>query len=166
MSTAPVALACLVGLAVGALGCKSQASPAPPPSQPRFVHAGAPPAPVADVADAVRRELATARGEGREVLVYVGATWCEPCQRFHQALDAGQLDTAFPTLTLLELDADRDGDALRAAGYSSDLIPLFAAPTADGRASGRQIEGSIKGEGAVAEITPRLRALLASTRRP
>ena len=50
---------------------------------------------------------------------------------------------------------------LEAAGYTSQMIPLFMRPAADGRASGRQIQGSIKGPGAVAEITPRLRRLIA-----
>ena len=112
------------------------------------------------VQELVRREVARARDEGRTLLVYVGATWCEPCQRFHDAAKAGQLDAAFPGLRLLEFDLDRDKDRLREAGYASRMIPLFALPRADGTASGEQIEGSIKGDGAVAQIAPRLRALI------
>ena len=48
----------------------------------------------------------------------------------------------------------------RAAGYAARLIPLLALPLPDGRASGKQIEGSIKGEGAVMQMRPRLAALL------
>ena len=62
---------------------------------------------------------------------------------------------------LLEFDADLDQARLEAAGYTSQMIPLFMRPAADGQASGRQIQGSIKGPGAVAEITPRLRRLIA-----
>jgi hypothetical protein len=113
-----------------------------------------------DVASVVRTTLAEAHASGRSLVVYEGATWCEPCQRFHHAVDAGELDAAFPRLTILGFDADRDGEALASAGYTSRLIPLLAVPGADGRASGKQIEGSIKGPGAVGEITPRLRALL------
>ena len=97
---------------------------------------------------------------GRQVLVYVGASWCEPCQYFHQAAVSGQLDARFPRLTLLEFDADRDDQRLTAAGYHSGMIPLFARIAADGRASDRHIEGSIKGPGAVDQIIPRLTALL------
>ena len=43
---------------------------------------------------------------------------------------------------------------------SQSLIPLFALPKSDGTASNRHIEGAVKGEDAVAHITPRLRALL------
>lgn len=134
----------------------SVSSPPSPKSGPRFVKGSA-----EEVAGVVRRELDSAKREGREVLVYVGATWCEPCQRFHESAARGELDDAFPRLTLVEFDLDRDGDRLRAAGYGSQFIPLFALPSADGRGTGRQIEGSIKGQGAVAEITPRLRGLLA-----
>ena len=137
--------------------------PAPAPSSfastakagPRFVKGGG-----EEVSAVVRRQLAIANSEGREVLVYVGATWCEPCQRFHDAAAHGALDAPFPRLTLVEFDLDRDGDRLRSAGYASQYIPLFALPGADGRGTGKQIEGSIKGDGAVAEMTPRLRALL------
>lgn len=118
------------------------------------------PAPAGDVAALVQKELARAHSDGRRLLVYVGAAWCEPCRRFHDAATAGKLDAQFGTLRLLEFDFDRDEARLRQAGYVSRLIPLFAAPNPDGRASGRQIEGSIKGDGAVGEITPRLAALL------
>jgi hypothetical protein len=113
------------------------------------------------IAPVVARELARARADHRDLLVYVGASWCEPCTRFHDAAAKGEPDDAFPRLRLLVFDAERDHDALVAAGYDSDLIPLFAVPADDGRATGRHIEGSIKGDGAVAQITPRLRALLA-----
>ena len=109
----------------------------------------------------VRSFVAQARTEGRTPLVYVGATWCEPCQYFHRAAEQGQLDPSLPRLALLEFDRDRDGARLDAAGYSSRMIPLFVVPGEDGRATSRHIEGSIHGPGSPAEITPRLRALLA-----
>lgn len=113
-----------------------------------------------DVAPMVAREEAKAESEGRTLLVYVGATWCEPCQRFHQAASEGKLDQEFGKLRLLEFDLDADRERLAAAGYTSRLIPLLAVPRADGTASDLRMEGSIKGEGAVDEMTPRLEALL------
>jgi thiol-disulfide isomerase/thioredoxin len=118
----------------------------------------------ADVAETVRREVARAKADKRDLLVYVGATWCEPCQYFHNAARAGELDAKFPTLRLVEFDLDRDLEALDRAGYASKLIPLFALPREDGTGSRDRIEGSIKGPGAVAEITPRLQSLLAKRR--
>lgn len=113
-----------------------------------------------EVQAVVRAELARAQKDGKQLLVYVGATWCEPCRRFHQAAAEHKLDAAFPTLRLLEFDDDRDGGRLAMAGYAGRYIPMFARPGADGRGSGRQIEGSVKGDGAVDQIVPRLRTLL------
>jgi thiol-disulfide isomerase/thioredoxin len=113
-----------------------------------------------DVPTVVKGELSRAQRDGKQLLVYVGAPWCEPCQRFHRAAAEHKLDRDFPRLRLLEFDNDRDGARLAMAGYSGQLIPMFARPGADGRGTGRQIEGSVKGDGAVSEIVPRLRSLL------
>src|ERR1700678_417386 len=81
--------------------CKSE-DPAPgpaPEAKPLAVEIVAAPA-SGDVQEIVRGELARARGDGRPLLVYVGAAWCEPCQRFHQAAQAGQVDALFPGLRL------------------------------------------------------------------
>jgi thiol-disulfide isomerase/thioredoxin len=119
------------------------------------------PAPGAgQVAPIVRDASDRARADRRILVVYVGATWCEPCRRFHDAAERGELDTKFPRLTLLEFDLDRDRERLAQAGYVSRYVPLFALPATDGVASGLQVEGAIKGEGAVAFIAPRLAELL------
>jgi thiol-disulfide isomerase/thioredoxin len=113
-----------------------------------------------DVAAIVRDAMKREAQEGRRILVYIGATWCEPCQRFHAAANKGLLDASFPNLTLLEFDADKDGERLLNAGYGSRLIPYFGVPGPDGRATGKHLEGSVKGDGAVNEIAPRLKKLL------
>jgi hypothetical protein len=133
------------------------------PQKPRHLEFVAAPA-SGDVAVAVNAQLAAARSERRRLLVYVGASWCEPCKRFHRAAESGALDDRFGDLRFLEFDHDRDGERLASAGYASSMIPLFALPARDGRGTGRQIEGSIKGDGAVQEITPRLESLLAAAR--
>ena len=135
----------------------SGAAAAQPPAHLRLT---APP-PSGPVAAIVRDALAAAQAENRALVVYVGASWCEPCQRFHDAARRGELDSAFGRLTLLEFDQDRDGERLAASGYASQYIPLFALPRADGFASGKQVEGAVKGDGAVAYLVPRLQALLA-----
>jgi thiol-disulfide isomerase/thioredoxin len=109
----------------------------------------------------VRDAVAAAVRERRTLVVYVGASWCEPCQRFHGAVAKGELDAALSDVALLEFDLDRDRDRLASAGYVSKYIPLLALPGPDGSASGKQIEGGVKGEGAVGFILPRLRAMLA-----
>jgi len=165
-------LSALVGSAHA--GCKLGTEAAPEPSAhvttaaPSTADAGmrralrvveAPPS--GSVEAAVREARESASGDDRTVVVYVGAVWCEPCQRFHRAAARGELDSAFPNITLLEFDLDRDRERLASAGYVSDYIPLFALPGADGLASGKRIEGGIKGEGAVGYIVPRLKEMLA-----
>lgn len=140
------------------MACKSDPAPLAldaAPSAPRLTFVTAP---EGDVAMLVKNELA--RAEGTRVLVYVGASWCEPCRRFHETAQTGALDPMLPPIRFLEFDLDKDEERLRAAGYVAKYIPLFAVPQRDGRASGKQIAGSVKGAGAPAEITPRLRALL------
>jgi thiol-disulfide isomerase/thioredoxin len=161
--TRVIAGAIAAAAAAAAMGCKMQdegnsapeaASPAPS-GHVRFVHA-----PAGDVPPIVRDAMTREAADKRRVVVYVGATWCEPCQRFHKAAEHGDLDSTFPSLTLVEFEQDVDGDRLKAAGYVSRLIPLFALPNADGTSSGRQAEGGIKGDGAVGVIVPRLKQLL------
>jgi hypothetical protein len=113
-----------------------------------------------DLAERVRTFVAEARAEGRTPLVYVGASWCEPCGYFHRAAEHGDLDDALPPLALLELDHDRDEARIEAAGYATRMIPSFTVPGSDGRGSGAHIEGSIHGPGSPMEIAPRLLALI------
>lgn len=113
-------------------------------------------------ADFVKETMAD--HEDRTVLVYVGATWCEPCRRFHDAVEAGELDETFPDLELVEFDLDEHKALLTEAGYASRLVPLFSVPNADGRDQQLRIEGSIKGDKAVEDnLVPRLENLLART---
>jgi thiol-disulfide isomerase/thioredoxin len=144
--------------------CKTVADePRPAPSAAaRVGHVQLDEAPASGDVDAVVKEaLAKSTAQKRRLVVYVGATWCEPCRRFHEAAGKGELDATFPDLDLLAFDLDRDSERLAAAGYVSKYIPLCALPKTDGTSSGKQIEGGIKGEGAVAYITPKLQALLA-----
>lgn len=127
-------------------------------AKPQLAHRVEPKAPLEQF---VQQHVEEADASGMRVLVYVGATWCEPCQRFHRALESGQLDEALAGTKFVEFDSDRDAAELRAAGYGSKYIPLFSVPDQSGHASGRAIEGSVKGDAAVREdLVPRLLALL------
>jgi thiol-disulfide isomerase/thioredoxin len=154
---------CWASVCVALAACSpAPAKKVPPPAaqppashiedKPVFVKGATPVAPFV-------AEAQLAAGDAR-LIVYVGASWCEPCQRFHHALQAGELDNALRGVRFVEYDSDVAKPELEAAGYRSRLIPLFAVPAEDGRASGRQQEGSIKGEGAVQNILPRLQEML------
>jgi thiol:disulfide interchange protein len=160
-----------LGLCLGAAGCKERRSPEQAPVQPKLeakiarsnakpelMHRSQPHAPLEQF---VQQHVEEAEVSGKRVLVYVGATWCEPCQRFHKALASGQLDEALAGTQFIEFDADHDKAELKQAGYASKYIPLFSVPDPNGHASGRAIEGSINGDRAIREdLVPRLLALL------
>lgn len=107
------------------------------------------------------REQAAAHPD-RRVFVYVGATWCEPCVRFHDAVVRGELDRDLPNTLFVELDLDQHEQALGPNDLACEgkLVPRFARAEPDGSCGPRRAEGAIKGEGAVGVIVPRLKALL------
>jgi thiol:disulfide interchange protein len=162
----------VVLLTMISLGCPAtpaeqhQAAPKPTPEStrrddaPEFVLAPA----SGDVAELVTAELERARTDDRLLLVYVGASWCEPCQYFHAAVEDGTLDDNLAGVRLLEFDLDQDKDRLAAAGYGSQMIPLFVVPGPDGRAGPRRTEGGVKGPAAVENLRARLVALLRTAR--
>ena len=109
----------------------------------------------------VQEQVELADASHERVLVYVGATWCEPCQRFHEAVQRGELNGTLNGLRFLEFDQDHDATALKTAGYLYQYIPVLALPDPDGRNHGQMISGSTKGPNAVREnLVPRLQALL------
>jgi thiol-disulfide isomerase/thioredoxin len=150
-------LVLVVGLALGLAGCKMD-DPTPPKKRGHveWVKYSA----TGEVAGEVKAKRDELRAKKRTLLVYVGATWCEPCRRFHEASEQGELDRDFPNLTLLEFDLDKDGAVLAQAGYTPRYIPYFGVPAEDGRATDRSIEGSVKGDQAVSYLTPKLKDLL------
>jgi thiol-disulfide isomerase/thioredoxin len=160
---------CVAGLSVlGACQDRRETPPArPAPSathtqqreRPRFIPA---PRTLNAVEPFVQEHVEAADRTGGRVLVYVGASWCEPCQRFHKAVENGELDALLTGTRFVEFDADQHGTQLRNAGYNYRLIPVFAVPDAAGRATGRLLTGSVKGPSAVKDnLAPRLAALLA-----
>jgi len=133
----------------------SGAPNAPPPSFLRYPRTGT------AVEPWVQEQVEFAEAAHLHVLVYVGASWCEPCQRFHQAVERGELNGTLNGLRFLEFDQDQDAAALKTAGYLYQYIPVLALPDPDGRNHGKMISGSIKGSRAVQEdLVPRLQALL------
>jgi len=137
----------------------STAAPsAPNPPPPSFLHY---PRTGTAIEPWVQEQFEIAEGAHLRVLVYVGASWCEPCQRFHQAVERGELNGTLNGLRFLEFDQDQDAAALKTAGYLYQYIPVLALPDPDGRNHGKMISGSIKGPRAVQEnLVPRLQALL------
>jgi thiol-disulfide isomerase/thioredoxin len=105
----------------------------------------------ADALSTIRTERLRAKNDGRVLVVYVSASWCEPCKRMKEEIHAGRLDAKLPRITLLSFDADRDQDRLASAGYTFSYIPYVALPGPDGHPL-EQAEAKGKGAGAWKEL--------------
>lgn len=110
-----------------------------------------------DALSLIRAERLRAKAEGRVLVVYVSATWCEPCKKLKEEIDAGRLDERYGRTTLLAFDADNDIDRLGSAGYSFKFVPYVALPGADGRPADAQ-EATSKGANAWRELLGKLDA--------
>ena len=108
----------------------------------------------------IAEQLQQTRSENKRMVIYVGATWCEPCKYFHDAAAAGQLDDVFPNVRFVEFDHDKHASMLQASDCRSKMIPLFAIPDESGRCTERRVAGAIKGPGAVDYLRPRISKLL------
>ena len=60
-----------------------------------------------DALSAIRTERLKAKAEGRVLVVYVSATWCDPCKKLKEEIEAGRLDDRYGKTTLLAFDADK-----------------------------------------------------------
>lgn len=92
----------------------------------------------ADAIATIRTERLKAKNEGRVLVVYVGAGWCEPCRAMKREIESGKLDQRLSKITLLAFDADRDADRLSGGGYAFKFIPYVALPGADGHVAESQ----------------------------
>ncbi len=119
-------------------------------------------APGGPVAELVAAEQARAKRDKRRLLVYVGATWCEPCEVFMHGIASGKMPPDLSDLRILKFDFDKDEERLDASNYGGRMIPRFVRPGADGLGGSMRFEGSVKGPEAWENILPRLQALFAA----
>lgn len=100
-----------------------------------------------DALSQIRTKRLEAKAEGRVLVVYVGATWCEPCKKMKEEIESGRLDARLGKTTFLAFDADKDQDRLGGAGYTFKFVPYVALPGPDGRPAEA---AEAKGKGAYA----------------
>lgn len=101
-----------------------------------------------------------ARTDARRLVVYVGASWCEPCRYFLDAVAADALPDRFSDLRFIKFDFDVDERRLQEAGLGGQMLPRFVLIGPQGQATDRSFEGSIKGPQAIDDLIAKLDTLL------
>ena len=115
------------------------------------------------LAASVKGEVAKALAAGKKPVVYIGATWCPPCQAIKRYKSDPQMAAAFAGTHIIELDVD-DWTApdLAALGYKAASVPVFIAVDKDGKAKGPTIDGGAWGDNIPANMAPPLTKFFAS----
>jgi len=127
------------------------------PKKVRFIDAPREPAIIEKL---VLEKVAASKAVDRTLVVYAGASWCEPCRRFHEAAERGDLNAQFGDVDFLAFDVDIDNERLAYGNYDTATIPMIALPGDDGKASPKIMSRPVKGQGGGPEKYPRLKALL------
>jgi hypothetical protein len=160
-------------------GASAAASAPPPSTAPHIIPGPLPSAkagrtghldfiagPPGDVRLIVLAASRAAATRGHRLLLYSCTPKSDLCGRFKGAALSGDLDGSIPAVTFIEFDGEDDHDRLAAAGYTSQVMPSFVVPAADGRASPQVVEGGATGKAVISFLAMRLQRLLMSATPP
>jgi hypothetical protein len=107
---------------------------------------------------ALQREAGKATQQHLKPFVYIGATWCAPCNAIKHNLDKPIMIDAFKGTYIMKLDFDAWEDKLPGAGLQHEAVPVFFALDASGKPTGRMIDGGAWGNDTPENIAPALKA--------
>jgi hypothetical protein len=96
----------------------------------------------------LQSEVLKAAGLGQKPVTEFDATWCSSCQVVSKGLEEQdpQIIAAFDGVYLIRMDTDEWGmEALNAAGFDFDAIPVFFSLDINGRPTGDKIDGGAWG---------------------
>jgi hypothetical protein len=100
----------------------------------------------------LREEAERAKEKGLIPVVYFHASWCPPCNLFDKSQDAPEIVAALDGVYLVRLDLDDWHDKLKGTGYEPKKIPAFYLAAADGKPTGKMIDGDKWGKTATAAL--------------
>ena len=148
---------------------ESPAQPSPPsPSPPSSAPPSPPPfllmelAPTqGDLTPLLRAQVERARVKSLRPLVEFYADWCPPCRAFQENLGDPRMIEALRGTYLVKINLDDWHDKLPGTGFVVRSIPAFYLVGADGRPSGKMLDGDKWGKATPANMSTSLSKLLA-----
>jgi thiol-disulfide isomerase/thioredoxin len=121
-----------------------------------FVITEVAPAPNGKLTDALQTYYDTAKSAGLKLYVELGAEWCGPCVALKKSLSDPRMQQALKGTYIIRLDVHAWGDRLEKSGYSPNAIPVFYEVNAEGKPTGRKIDGGAWGDNIPANMAPPL----------
>jgi thiol-disulfide isomerase/thioredoxin len=114
------------------------------------------PTSVGALSDALKAEAAKAKAKGLKPHVEFWASWCQPCMDLAKSLGDPRMEAAFKGTYIIRLNADEWGDKLAGTGLNASAIPVFYELDADGKKTGKTIDGGAWGENIPENMAPPL----------
>lgn len=114
------------------------------------------PTSVGALSDALRTEATKAKAQGLEPHVEFWASWCQPCMDLAKSLGDPRMEAAFKGTYIIRLNADEWGDKLGGTGFNASAIPVFYELDAEGKKTGKTIDGGAWGENIPENMAPPL----------
>ena len=108
--------------------------------------------------DLLKSEVQKARELGQKPYVEFYADWCPPCNALRENLGDERMVDAFIGTYIIQLDTDQWKRQLSGTGFAVPGIPMFFEIDAEGKPTGRTINGGAWGEDIPENMAPPLKA--------
>jgi len=109
-------------------------------------------------------EVAKARAQQLAPYVEIGAAWCKPCKQLEAGMNDPRMKDAFNGTYLIRLDVDDWAGSLSAFDLEPVVIPVVFEVDAQGKSTGRSINGNDWGATTPENVAPQFKAFFAKSR--
>jgi thiol:disulfide interchange protein len=115
-----------------------------------------------ELATALPAEVAKARAQHLKPFVEIGAEWCKPCKQLEASLNDPKMKEAFDGTYLIRLDVDDWSGSLSTFELEPTVIPVVFEVDAQGKSTGRSINGNDWGATTAENVAPQFKVFFAT----